>query len=154
MSYFAPKPSLDGRHIVLYDGECGLCDGAVQWLLKRDRAGVLFYAPLQGATAARLRERLGVPLELDSLLFLRDAGSAGERLLVRSSGVLAILDVIGGGWRVLAWLRVVPRLLRDATYEFVAKRRAVWFARREGYRLPDPATAARFLDPTTRPLGR
>ncbi|MDH3405000.1 MAG: DCC1-like thiol-disulfide oxidoreductase family protein [Acidobacteriota bacterium] len=146
MSFLAPKPSPGGRHVVLYDGECGLCDGAVQFLLKKDRARVLHYAPLQGSTAAVLRRRLRVPDEIDSLLFVRDAGTARETLLVRSSGVLAILDVLGGPWRVLSWLRVVPRLLRDAVYAFIAKRRTVWFGRLDACRVPELAARERFLD--------
>ncbi len=146
MSFLSPKPSADGRHIVLYDGECGMCDGIVQRLLKRDRGGVLFYAPLQGATAAAVRERFGVPEDLDSLLFVRDAGGAEERLLVRSSGALAILDVLGGIWRIVSWLRIVPRPLRDAVYAFIAKRRTVWFGRLETCRLPEAGERERFLD--------
>ncbi len=146
MSFLAPKPSVDGRHIVLYDGDCGMCDRTVQLLLTRDRAGVLSYAPLQGATAAAVRERLGIPDDLDSLLFIRDAGDANERLLIRSSGVLAILDVLGGIWRLVSWLRVVPRPLRDALYAFIAKRRTVWFGRLDSCRVPEPDVRARFLD--------
>lgn len=146
MSFLAPKRSVDGRHIVLYDGECGMCDGLVQRLLKRDRNGVLYYAPLQGPAGLKFREQFQVPEELDSLLFVRDAGGVNERLLVRSSGALAILDVIGGGWRVLSWLRIVPRILRDAVYAFIAKRRTVWFGRLDACRVPEPAVRERFLD--------
>jgi len=131
---------------VLYDGTCGLCDRLVQRLLSRDRARVLSYAPLQGPAAADLIERLSVPRDLDSLLFVRDAGSPAERLFVRSSGALEICAVVGGGWRVISWLRIVPRGLRDAVYEFVAKRRTVWFGRLESCRVPGPDTADRFLD--------
>jgi len=148
MAILAPRPSADGRHIVLYDGECGLCDRTVQCLLDADHAGVLFYAPLQGPTAAGLIERLGVPRDLDSLLFVRDAGGQEEKLLVRSSGVLAICEVVGGGWRLLSWLRVVPRPLRDAVYEFVAKRRRIWFKPLDSCRIPTSEATRRFLDPS------
>ena len=85
-----PKPSVHGLHLVLYDGECGLCDRGVRFLLPRDRARVLTFAPLQGTTAERLRTRLNVPRDLDSLLFVRDAESPQEVLFVRSSAVLQI----------------------------------------------------------------
>lgn len=131
---------------MLYDGECGLCDRGVRFLLPRDRARVLTFAPLQGSTAERLRTRLNVPRALDSLLFVRDADSPQEVLFVRSSAVLQILDVLGGRWRVLSWLRAVPRLLRDATYAFVAKRRAVWFGRLESCRVPVEGDGDRFRE--------
>jgi predicted DCC family thiol-disulfide oxidoreductase YuxK len=146
MQWLRPRPSSDGRHLLLYDGECGLCDRAVQFLLPRDRGRVLTFAPLQGSTAAALRSRLAVPRELDSLLLVLDAGSPGERLLTRSSAVLGSLDVIGGIWRLLSWLRLVPRPVRDAVYVFVAKRRAIWFGRLPACRVPTPAERDRFLD--------
>jgi predicted DCC family thiol-disulfide oxidoreductase YuxK len=146
MQLLQPRPSAVGHHLLLYDGECGLCDRAVQFLLARDRGRVLTFAPLQGSTAAALRTRLAVPRELDSLLLVLDAGSPEERLLSRSSGVLASLDVIGGVWRLLSWLRLVPRPLRDALYIFVAKRRAVWFERLPACRVPTPEESDRFLD--------
>ena len=131
---------------MLYDGECGLCDRSVRFLLPRDSGRVLTFAPLQGPTAESLRGRLNVPRDFDSMLFVRDAGTSAESLLVRSSAVLQIFDVVGGGWRVLSWLRVVPRPLRDAVYAFVAKRRTVWFGRLPACRVPNAADRDRFLD--------
>jgi predicted DCC family thiol-disulfide oxidoreductase YuxK len=145
MALLSPRPSPDGRHLVLYDGLCGLCDRAVSFLLRVDRGGVLSFAPLQGEAAAVLRRRLEVPESLDSMLFVRDAGGAGERVLVRSSGVLAALDAVGRGWRIVAWLRLVPRPLRDAVYDFVARRRTRWFGRLEACRVPSAEQRARFL---------
>ena len=130
---------------MLYDGECGLCDRGVRFLLPRDRARVLTFAPLQGESAKELRARLRVPDEFDSMLFVRDAGTSEEKLYVRSTATLGILDVIGGPWRWLSWLRVVPAPLRDALYAFVAKRRIVWFGRLESCQIPDESERDRFL---------
>lgn len=146
MQLLKPRPPHDGLHLVLYDGECGLCDRAVQFLLLRDRGRVLTFAPLQGKAAAALRERLAVPRELDSLLLVRQAGSAREELFVRSSAVLEILDLIGGVWRLVSRLRLVPRPLRDALYVFVAKRRTIWFGRLPACRVPAAGERDRFLD--------
>lgn len=126
--------------VVFYDGECGLCDGFVQWLLRRDPRGRLRYAPLQGETAHRI---LGPP-EGDAggwtVVLLRDG-----RRLERSDAVLAILAELGAPWSWLAPLRIVPRGLRDAVYRFVAARRYRWFGKRDACRMPRPEEAARFL---------
>ena len=140
-----PSPASPPRLLVLYDGVCGLCDRTVQFLLRKDRHGVLAFAPLQGETAAAVRRRQPQLEGVDSMVFVRDAGGAGERAFVRTTGVLAALDALGGFWRVLSWLRVVPRPLRDGIYDAVAARRYRWFGKFDSCRLPAPGQAARFL---------
>ena len=60
------------RHIVFYDGECGLCQRSVQWLLNRDKKKILFYAPLQGETAKELLTSIEFPEGLDSIIYLQE----------------------------------------------------------------------------------
>jgi predicted DCC family thiol-disulfide oxidoreductase YuxK len=103
--------------ILFYDGHCGMCHGFVRFLLARDRAHAFVFAPLQGETFAATvpeGERTRLP---DSMIVRTGDG----RLLVRSAAALYVLDTLGGGWRVLAWLlRPVPRALLDPAYAAVA----------------------------------
>ena len=132
--------------LVLYDGHCGFCARSVRWLLGRDRHAALRFAPLQGDTAAPILARYGVPAdqEFRTMLVVEHVGEAGERLHQRSDGALIALRAIGGGWRALAAAgRLVPRVLRDAVYDFIAARRFRWFGRLErqgwlGHALPVP----------------
>ncbi len=143
---WSPQPSREGRHLVLFDGYCGLCDRAVSFLLRRDRHGVLTYAPLQGETGLAVRQRFEVSEALDSMLFVEDHGTPEARLHVRSGGALQALAKIGGPWRWLsAPFRLVPRPLRDAIYEFVAKRRLLWFGTLDTCRVPSVEERDRFL---------
>jgi predicted DCC family thiol-disulfide oxidoreductase YuxK len=124
------------RHIVLpptetlfYDGHCGLCHSAVKFVLKHDRTGTAFYfAPLQGRTfREKILEdrRAGLP---DSIVVLTARGT----LLTRSDAFLHICRRLGGGWRMLAAiLSIVPRGLRDAVYNFIARIRYRIFGRRD-----------------------
>ncbi len=119
--------STTGPEVLFYDGGCGFCHRAVLFLLWADREGRAFrFAPLGGATFETQippSERRGLP---DSMV-LRTADGA---LLTRSAGVLHMLRRLGGGWRVLAALfGLVPRPLRDAAYDFVARIRLRLFAR-------------------------
>ncbi|MFZ5479328.1 MAG: thiol-disulfide oxidoreductase DCC family protein [Myxococcota bacterium] len=131
----APPP------IVLYDGTCGFCDASVRWLLAHDRAGVFRYAPLQGETAASLRARHPeIPADIDTLVLVE-----GDRVSLRSTAVARILARLPSPWRVLGWLRVVPRPLRDLGYRaFAAVRYRVW-GRVEACRVPRPEERERFL---------
>jgi predicted DCC family thiol-disulfide oxidoreductase YuxK len=137
----------DWRYLVLYDGACGLCDASVQWLLRHDRRGVLRFAPLQGTTARRwVTEQ--APDEAQQTIVLVERGADGrERVSDRSTAAFRILGALGGAWRALSWLRLLPRALTDAVYRFVARRRRRWFAPPAGdvaCRVPDAATRARF----------
>ncbi len=126
--------------ILFYDGSCGLCDRAVQWCLRHDRRGVLRFAPLQGPTYAAL-SMPGKPAALDTLVLLEDGA-----LHLRSDAVRRIARHAGGPWSALARCAgVFPRRLRDAAYDFVARRRLRWFGAADACRVPDASVRARFL---------
>jgi len=137
----SPLPEL----VLLFDGECGFCDRAVRWLLARDPAGRLHFAPLQGETAAALRARHPqIPLDLDTAVLVERIGSE-ERVHLRSRAVLRALELVEfPGWR-LAWLRLLPRGLADAAYRWFARGRYRWFGRLDTCRIPGPEERARFL---------
>jgi predicted DCC family thiol-disulfide oxidoreductase YuxK len=129
------------RYLVLYDGECGLCDRTVQWLLRHDHREVLRFAPLQGEVA---RPFTGGATEFDTMVFVEREGEA-TRVSQRSRAMFRILARIGGPWRILSWLRFLPSGLTDLFYRLVAANRIRWFGRVDACRLPDAASRARFL---------
>jgi predicted DCC family thiol-disulfide oxidoreductase YuxK len=132
----------ESANIVFYDGVCGLCDRTVQFLLKHDTAQRLKFAPLQGKTA---KQRTDLPDDLRSIAFVTNRGTAQEQLYFRSEAVLQILKQLGGFWRVVSWLRIIPRLLRDSIYNAIAQRRYRWFGKFDVCRVPSPEVRARFL---------
>ena len=131
--------------VLLYDGACGLCNALVRFILRRDRAARLRFAPLQGAYGQAALRRLGLPTtDFDSLVFL-PRGESGPGLS-RTAGALAVLGELGGGWaRVARLLGVVPAPLRDALYRLVARTRYLVFGRYRPTPLPNPAWAERFI---------
>ena len=136
-----------GQPVLLYDGGCGLCNRIVRSLLRTDRAGRLHYAPLQSAPAQAYLRAQGLPAaDFDSLVFVPDWNRPmEEKVLLRTDGVLAACAEVGGGWRVLAWLRIVPRALRDPFYKVVARSRYALFGEYRPVPLPDPEWEKRFL---------
>ena len=112
--------------MLLYDGTCGFCAESVQFVLRHDRARrTLRFASLQGATGSEVRARHPELDAVDSVIWFEpDADSRREVVLVRSTAVLRVLRYLGGAWRVLGWLgAVVPRPIRDAVYDLVARHR-------------------------------
>jgi predicted DCC family thiol-disulfide oxidoreductase YuxK len=134
--------------ILLYDGVCGLCNRLVQFILRRDREGMFRFAWLQGATAGRILERHGISSgELDTVYLVVNYELPEERLLARSDAVMFVLKELGGRWRVAElFLRLVPEFLRNAGYNFVARRRYRIFGRSERCRVPRDQDRSRFLD--------
>ncbi len=122
-------PPLSGP-VLLFDGECGLCNRCVRLLLRLDRAGRLRFAPLQGPSAQAYLKLRGLPTEdFDSLVFVPDWGRREEQApLMRTNGVLAALR-LGNGWAraLAACLGVFPAAWRDAGYKLVARwRYRIW----------------------------
>ena len=131
--------------MLFYDGHCGLCHRAVKFVLKHDKTGKAFrFAPLQGETFSAFvpaSERAAMP---DSVI----VRTADGVLLVRSAAFIHILRRLGGGWRVLAAiLAAVPRALRDAAYDFVARVRYRIFGRRDDVCPIVPAELRKRFDP-------
>jgi predicted DCC family thiol-disulfide oxidoreductase YuxK len=128
MLCFCRMPPGAGPEILFYDGHCALCHGAVKFVLKRDRAAIFHFAPLQGETfQSRVppEKRTGLP---DSVIILAPNGD----LLTRSSAFLHILRKIGGGWKLLASvLAIIPRPIRDAAYDLIARIRYSVFGTRD-----------------------
>jgi len=138
--------NLKGRILVLFDGVCGLCDRTIQTLLEEDRSQVLTFAPLQGETAAKIFAKYPNLLKgPESLVFVRDYGGKDEEVFTQSSGVLRIFDAIGGFWRVISWFLVVPLIVRNAVYGWIARNRYKWFGKFDACQIPSPETRARFL---------
>lgn len=133
-------------HIVLYDGVCGLCGWAVRWLLAHDPAGRLFFASLQGKTAATLGvgwDEEAPPTEA-SVVYV-DTTVEPVRVVRRSRAVAEALRVSGAWPAARAVIRITPRPLADAVYRFIARIRYRIWGRHDECRIPAPDERARFL---------
>lgn len=132
------------EHLVFFDGECGFCDRTVQWLLKHDKAEVLYFAPLQGEQAKQVLPQFNLPEDLDSIVYVRQ-GTGGSEVFIYSAAIGEILRTLPAPW---SWMRVawiVPRFIRDAAYRSFAARRIQWFGTVDACTLPDERQARRLL---------
>jgi predicted DCC family thiol-disulfide oxidoreductase YuxK len=138
----------DSCPIVLYDGVCGLCNRLVRFILKRDRRDRFRFAALQSGLAREILQHHGRnPDTLDTVCLVRDCGLPTERVLTRNDAVIAVLEDLGGLWRVSAILfQLLPRRFRDWQYNLVARHRYRFFGKYEACPLPDTAVRRKFLD--------
>lgn len=128
--------------IVVFDAQCLLCNGWVQFLLRHDRKGTFKFASIQGAVGQQLLANEGLKVDGLQTLLLVD----GPRTWQQSAAILRVLHGLGWPWR-LAWLAwLVPAFVRDPLYRLVAANRYRVFGRADACILPSPEHAARFLD--------
>jgi predicted DCC family thiol-disulfide oxidoreductase YuxK len=144
---FGPDSSrrLMGDHYILFfDGVCGLCNRAVDFVLRADRNRIFLYAPLQGETFREAARAHPESANEDSIFLLR-RGPGNETLLFRSDAVLCVLENLPG-YRWLARIgRLAPRPVRDGAYRFIAATRYRIWGKRDSCRLPSPEERSRFL---------
>jgi predicted DCC family thiol-disulfide oxidoreductase YuxK len=132
--------------LLLYDGECGLCNTVVLFLIREDAGARLRFAPLQGTVGQAALRRAGLPTaDFDSLVFFPDRGA--KTYFLRTDGALRVGLRLGGVWRGLAALAVIiPRGWRDALYRGVARIRYRVFGTYKPAPLPDATWASRFIE--------
>lgn len=137
-----PTPS----HVVLYDGECGLCDRFVHFTIEHDPRGQFVFAALQTAFAAKLLQRFGrTNTVVDRVYVVTDYETERAALLDRSDAALFVMRDAPWPWRGLWTLRFVPRFLRDVVYRCVAAMRHRLFGAKAVCAIPDAETRRRFL---------
>ena len=137
-----PSPQSAPRAVIFYDGECGLCDRSVQFILPRDPAGYFHFTALQSDWAKNKLAALGHPelaTAFDTMVLLEE-----DQLHTRSSAALRILRRLRG-WRWAYAFIVIPKPLRDFVYRCVARNRHRWFPAPPACGLPKPGWRERFL---------
>lgn len=137
------------RPVVLYDGVCGFCNHAVQFLLRVDSRGELRFAALQSDFGRGVIARHPELAAIDSVVYVADPGTPDERVTVRSDGALCALAHADIPWRWLRIARVIPRPLRDKAYDGFAAIRYRVFGTLDSCPIPSPEVRARFLDQGT-----
>jgi len=127
------------NNVVFFDGVCGLCNCTVNWLIRRDRFGILRFAPLQGITAKQiLGEKTS---DMNSVIFVQN-GVVFEK----SEAFFALANLPGLGLKWLRVFRIFPLGLRDRVYDWIARHRYRWWGKHETCRIPTPAERKFFLD--------
>jgi predicted DCC family thiol-disulfide oxidoreductase YuxK len=118
--------------LILFDGVCVLCSRGCRFVSKRDRRGYFRFVPIQLAEGRPLAAQLGIdPDRPDSFAFV-----AAGQAYVKSEAALRIARELPR-WRWTWLFHVIPRVIRDAIYDFVARNRYRWFGRRYVCMLPN-----------------
>ncbi|MEW6683878.1 MAG: DCC1-like thiol-disulfide oxidoreductase family protein [Nitrospirota bacterium] len=128
--------------LILYDGVCRLCTGTVLFVIKRDRRKRFRFASMQSPLGQRLLRSVGLsPDELKTFVLVDES-----RHFTKSEAALRVAADLGGLWRAVSLLRVIPGPIRDGVYDWVARNRYRWFGRLDQCLVPVPDVLDRFVD--------
>lgn len=140
--------------VLLFDGTCNFCDGAVHFVIDHERGGSdLKFAALQSEGAEKLlldamgeeraraiRSGTDGSGDPDSVVFIEDG-----KAYTHSAAALRVARHLRAPWRWLRVFWIVPRPVRDAVYRWFARNRYRWFGKTDACRVPTPELKARFL---------
>ncbi len=128
------------ERIVLFDGVCNFCNGAVNFIIRNDPDGRFKFAPLQSEVGQRLRAKFEIGDDVDSIILVEN-----EDAFMHSSAALRIARGLGGIWSVGYVFIVVPPFIRDWFYKLFAKYRYKLFGKKDVCMIPTPDVRRRFL---------
>ncbi len=126
--------------VLFFDGICGLCNGIVTRLLKYDTNHVIKFATLQGQTAKNHLSTSDFQ-NITSIVLLDN-----NTIYRGPDAFFQICKHLGGLWRCLLILKIVPPSIRQFIYNFIAKRRRKIFGVKEICYIPTEETKSYFLD--------
>lgn len=128
------------KGILLFDGVCNVCNGFVQFVIKRDPEGYFQFASLQSEEGKKLLQQYGLPDTLETVVLIEN-----DTAYTYSTAPLRAARKLKGIWKVGFVFLIVPRFIRDAIYRFIAKNRYRWFGKKESCMMPTPDIQARFI---------
>ena len=128
--------------IILFDGVCNFCNSAVNFVIKRDKKGVIFFTPLQTDAGQKLLLQYNLPVnDMQSFVFI-DNGKA----YTQSTASLKVCRYLRQLWPLCYGFIIVPKFIRDTIYNWIAKNRYKWFGVRQQCMIPTPDIKERFLN--------
>lgn len=131
-----PKP------VILFDGVCNYCNRMVNFLIRQDKQRRFLFAPLQSNAGQELLRQFGLnTTQLDSFIFIFNG-----KAYLRSTAGLKLYNQLPWYWKWTQLFWVVPRVIRDAVYNFIARNRYKWFGKRDQCMVPGAEVRERFLN--------
>ena len=113
------------RPKILFDGDCKLCTWSTQIITDQDADSAFEFIPIQSERGEDLLNGLGDDFDqLDSVILIEGSG-----FQAKSDAIFQITQQLPGGWSLLSFLSIIPRPIRDAVYDLIARNRYRWFGK-------------------------
>jgi predicted DCC family thiol-disulfide oxidoreductase YuxK len=127
--------------VILFDGICNYCNGMVNFIIRQDKNAVFKFAALQSEAGQALLEKYNLPKHDFESIILIDNGKAFSN----STAGLRLYNKLPWYWKWTQVFWIIPRFLRDAAYNLVARNRYKLFGKKDACMIPGPSVRSRFL---------
>jgi predicted DCC family thiol-disulfide oxidoreductase YuxK len=128
--------------VILFDGVCNLCNGAIQFVIKQDKHQKFHFASLQSDYGQKILETHSLQTNDLKTLIYQD----GDKIYFKSEAVIRI-GIDAGGWLKIAVIAyILPLFLRNFMYDLLARNRYKIFGKRAECMIPDERIQKRFLN--------
>ena len=113
----------------------------MQFVYKNDRRARFKFAWLQEEAGKEILSWLNLPdQDYDTIIYIENG-----RAFYRSAAFLRIVKHLRFPWPVLQVGKIIPRIIRDRLYNWVAAHRYRWFGQRDQCLRPTGDLLTRFL---------
>jgi predicted DCC family thiol-disulfide oxidoreductase YuxK len=127
--------------VILYDGVCVFCSRWIRFIAARDKDRRFRFTAIQSGYGTRLALAFGIdPKDPDT-----NAVVHGGIARFKSDAALTVLSRLPG-WGWVRALRAVPKPLRDAVYNLVARNRYRIFGKYQECFVPDAGFRDRVME--------
>ncbi len=126
--------------VLLFDGECNVCNHWVDFMLKHEKEEWFLFASLQSEEGQGIVENFDIPKAVDSVVVVMNG-----RAYLYSDAVFQALEALPWFLKWLRIFRVIPVKWRDRLYKRFAENRYRLFGKRGTCRLPSANERKRFL---------
>lgn len=138
VQHFAVRENM---YIIIFDGECKLCNFFVNFIIKRDRQALFSFAPLKTSKAKSLMAQYDLELpDADTIVLIKD-----ENFYLRSKAIFEIIKDLQGLWFLLRIFRFLPVSVNDFLYRYIAKNRYEIFGKSQHCMSPSADIRSRFF---------
>lgn len=132
---------MENKKIILFDGVCNLCNGAINFIIERDTKNVFQFAALQSEAGEALTTKFGIDTQKVDSIILIDNGT----YYAKSTAALRVSKYLSGAYPLLYGFMIIPKFVRDWVYDYIAKNRYKLFGKKESCMIPTKELKAKFL---------
>ncbi|MDN3707351.1 thiol-disulfide oxidoreductase DCC family protein [Myroides ceti] len=129
------------KKIILFDGVCNFCNDVINKIIAKDTKNVFVFASLQSEIGQKILKHIGLSNDLDTIVLYEP----GIAYYVKSDAAIEIAKQIGGIYSLLRIGNLLPRRLRNLTYDYIARNRYKWYGKKDACMIPTPEMKAKFL---------
>jgi predicted DCC family thiol-disulfide oxidoreductase YuxK len=129
------------KPLIVFDGECNLCNWTVNFVLRRDTGKIFLFSPNQSDAGREILTELGLDRMGNETIYLIEE----DKIYSRSTAVLLALRRLPFPWKILSVFIIVPKGIRDFVYDVIATHRYEWFGKTSSCKVPSQKERNRFL---------